>query len=627
MNTSCLKFPNKNKSIVKYKNHTFECVDKQTSDNSFTYNCIHKDCGSSIVLDIKKTKIINSNLEHMNHSIVPIKERLRSHVNKNQTNLDAQKNKRLSFSVQPVISPKPSEKLVKKPTIVSNNSVEGKKLNESEIPKHQSQDASHQKKSNVSIPIDKDNQKKSIPIDKDNHNVDSCLNKQPNTSNISHEHHQLDNCAIDTGPITNPEKSIQSNVTAGHKVSITCIGIQTDDDTYQSWEAERNSLKCIIQQRDHKIVTLTQRVNLLENEIRDIKNSTSKNKNKNPHHKESNPTQTSNVSKPAVPENMYENKSKLFLVGDSHVRGLQQILSKCLPENDDDVISHFQPGAGFYEVSQVHNISKLLITPSTEDALVIFCGTNDIGSTQWMIVQEAVDNLLIKFQHVRQICIIGVPFRFNNKKLNYHITRFNTKLKNYVLPKFHNVCYLDPNRYLRRENYLLDGLHLNSRGKTRICNQIINCFKYKSTNVIDLLPDNTHLLPNHQSVLCQDLITLDDFEESIQTHIANNVHCTESTFSSEVISDTSLLFPNTSLINNTCINILPPSNSILETPNPISKDIVEPSYSHDFYKIANLSQISFYTNATHSSPIPTIPPGMNRHDDANFHNVAENPKT
>uniref|UniRef100_A0A8D8ZF17 Uncharacterized protein n=1 Tax=Cacopsylla melanoneura TaxID=428564 RepID=A0A8D8ZF17_9HEMI len=80
MNTS-LKFFDRAKHSVSYKNNSFKC-NQTNNDNNLLYECLHKECGANIVLDSKKCKIISSNLEHMNHSpLPPMKLKLRSSKN------------------------------------------------------------------------------------------------------------------------------------------------------------------------------------------------------------------------------------------------------------------------------------------------------------------------------------------------------------------------------------------------------------------------------------------------------------------------------------------------------------------------------------------------------------------
>lgn len=100
------------------------------------------------------------------------------------------------------------------------------------------------------------------------------------------------------------------------------------------------------------------------------------------------------------------------------------------------------------------------------------------------------------------------------EKLNYHIVRFNDKLRNYV-SKFQNVKFVDINEKLRPQYYARDLIHLNRQDKSMLCNKIVKCIEsYSSLNS----------RPNPESIICHDLIVLNDFEESLQTHITKHTH-------------------------------------------------------------------------------------------------------
>lgn len=577
MNNSTLKFPNNDKIIVVYKNQTFELTGNQPDNNStVTYQCIHKECGSMIELDSKRKKIVNSNLEHMNHTVLPpLKQRLRSHKNISQTSQDTQK--KVSFSTDPIVQTKPKSKSKEKNEL--NNTKVISELPKSKPKSHQSRDAPQQSPaihSALTSHHTNDQSTSSITIHSDP--IQSTCHSNPiqsNTVTLSQESPHI-------------EPTVHVN-----------IGSQTDD-SISTCVSNKQTLEIIIQQKDDEIRNLKQKIASLETIIQNCPNG-SKNFNKK---KESNPSITDHLN--------FSNDFNCFILGDSHVRGLRHILSS----NPYDVYSYFQPGAGYHEVSMVHSDNAYLIDPSNKDVVVLVCGTNDIGSTQWTVVQKAVDGLLRKFKHVHQICIVGVPFRFRNKKLNYHIARFNTKVKNYVLSKSQNVSFLDLNDHLKPQHYARDNLHLNRQGKSILCNEINKCIKSQiNPKGVSHIPLSCE--PISESIVSHDLIVLDDFEESLQTHITN-MHYVESTFSSEPRSDT-LLFPETSGIDNTNNSVLQNtlvSDSITDTHNPVPNVLVEPSCSHDYYRIANISHNSFSTNATnaaHSSPIPTISPGHNRH--------------
>ncbi|KAI5744486.1 hypothetical protein M8J76_002648 [Diaphorina citri] len=171
---------------------------------------------------------------------------------------------------------------------------------------------------------------------------------------------------------------------------------------------------------------------------------------------------------------MVESKRPLISsLGDSHLRWMGEELSTLLPSNQK-VESFFQPGAGFKGVADVHTRSPHLMKPQANDSVVIYCGTNDVGRSEWNEIKAGLDILITKFKHCDRFCIIGVPLRFNTRKLNYHIVRFNTKLKNYVKSKVAHLLYIQPNNFINKKHYAMDGLHFNGLGKSRMCRKIAN---------------------------------------------------------------------------------------------------------------------------------------------------------
>lgn len=225
-----------------------------------------------------------------------------------------------------------------------------------------------------------------------------------------------------------------------------CTGTQTDD-------CELTCLKIELENKTQEIDSLHIKIKILERHT----------------HPTSGSNQNPNIHPPRVHSGT---EFTCHLIGDSHVRGLLEKLSPLLPSGCT-VQSTFQPGAGYHEMAKIHNQSPHLVKPDAKDSVIIMCGTNDVGSTQWELIQKGLHNLINKFQHCESLCILGIPFRFCNKKMNFHITRLNTKIKNYVLSN--NVSFLDPNKWLKPKNYAFDGLHLNNEGKTKLSLRLKKC--------------------------------------------------------------------------------------------------------------------------------------------------------
>lgn len=619
MNNSTLKFPNHDKQLVIYKSQTFELTENLSNPNSVVYRCIHKDCGSMIELDSKRKKITNSNLEHMNHSVLPpLKQRLRSHKSSNtsnQANIGPHNlTKKISFSVIPTSDSPSRNKSKQKIELKTKGNINSHKT---KTKAHPSRDTSQQ----LSV------------LPSSSNNESNAHTSDPSTSDIT-AHVPSD--TINANSNSNPGQCTK-NVTLSHSIvnteNVTQINIetQTDDFISSSVPTSASNQDLIVQLilKDDEIKSLKQTIASLEFVIQNVEQIHKNNENV----AKLNNKLIQNSNRNTGTKEHSKNKSSCFIIGDSHVRGLQHFLSQKTQENSIKVYSHFQPGAGFNEVSKVHHENRNLVNPTSKDFVVLVCGTNDIGSTRWAVIEKAVDNLVFKFKHAHQICVIGVPFRYKNKKSNYHINRFNNKLKTYVQTKSNNIIFMNPNDHLQPRYYARDGLHLNRQGKTIICNEIKKCLDLNYYNKSSRTSSNSYDVElNPESTICHDLIVLDDFEESIRTHITN-IQYSESTFSTEPHSNT-ILFPETSCIETANVDKSVLENTILsksnvESPYPISgvpNVLVNPSSTQDYYRIANISQCSFSTNTIHSSPIPIVSSSYNRHS-PNFREAVLKPIT
>lgn len=384
-----------------------------------------------------------------------------------------------------------------------------------------------------------------------------------------------------------------------------CVGTQTDEDDTSWLFTNEELLRKKIDEQEIEMNEMRSRIITLESLLQHLPITDP------PHQLNFYSTQNDIFSSPAA-----DAKFTCYLYGDSHVRNLRDGLSLLLPR-DCTTRAFFKPGAGIHEVaSAIESQPSDPTHPSSNDRVVLMCGTNDICSTQWEIVQEALDNLHTKFQHCEQLCLIQVPLRYDRKKLNFHIQRFNTKVKSYMQSKFNNVYFLNPTKFLKPSDYAVDGLHLNRKGKSKLCNKIKIML---SSNVVSSFNRNTCKSTdlNLTVVPCANLI---DFEnQEIHERVIPNLTFNESTFSPDSHNYTEL-FPD-----RTPSRLFHSSNfvhSILDTPNVpchINNLInTNPNSSSNYYRLAHLSQYSLNNTVIHSSPIPTISPGYNRSQNENF---------
>lgn len=162
-------------------------------------------------------------------------------------------------------------------------------------------------------------------------------------------------------------------------------------------------------------------------------------------------------------ERTSEPNPKCHLVGDSHVRALGQCLRE---EHGKYVEANFKPGAGF-EVIQ--DTSPINLESNTPQNIVIFCGTNDVESSDWSKVKQAVSNIINKYKD-HYLSFILVPIRWDRPYINTRVAQFNSMLRKVFRDQ--TISYLDPNFYLRPWHYARDGVHMNKKGKRLICLKI-----------------------------------------------------------------------------------------------------------------------------------------------------------
>uniref|UniRef100_A0A8D8Z611 Uncharacterized protein n=1 Tax=Cacopsylla melanoneura TaxID=428564 RepID=A0A8D8Z611_9HEMI len=297
-------------------------------------------------------------------------------------------------------------------------------------------------------------------------------------------------------------------------------------------------------------------------------------------------------------------KFTCHIIGDSHVRGLNNILSPLLP-GSCSVQTLFHPGAGFHGVSQSHSESPHSIEPSPRDPVIVICGTNYVCTTPWEIIQKSIDEMFERFSDCQCVCLVAVPFRYDNTKLNFHIRRLNGKINHYIKLKNNcNMKIMNPNKFLKPKDYAIDGdgIHLNRFGKSKhclhikkviMCNEIENSVVSTSSTMVHPLPQS---VPTHESLHCDDLIDLEyDYDSDwILLEIPR-------------LDKSQECVPSHSILDNTNTEV--PTSSLLDTPsipthvNNLIKN--KDNASSDYYKLAHLS-CNFSNNAVFSSPIPVI---------------------
>jgi hypothetical protein len=299
-----------------------------------------------------------------------------------------------------------------------------------------------------------------------------------------------------------------------------------------------------------------------------------------------------------------------YLIGDSHVRGLAPELSTVLPSSYRTE-AVFLPGVGFDGLAKQHVDSPNLVTPSHNDIAVMMCGTNDVCCTDWVTIQKALDTLIKKFENCKMFCVVGIPYRHDTKKLNFHIKRFNAKLKGYIQSKMTNFRFLDPISLMKPKDYRVDGLHFNKIGKSKLCRKIsvkildkslgLNQVNNEELTTKVLQPTSSYCenwllsepireeLPveNNASVICENLIDLSDPPQPDEKH-------DEQSYFSNVMNKT-VLFPDNSINN---------YNSNFESLCQTYSTPYVPT-SNNYYQLTHVS-VNSLDHTNYNSPLSTM---------------------
>uniref|UniRef100_A0A8D8XBT3 Uncharacterized protein n=1 Tax=Cacopsylla melanoneura TaxID=428564 RepID=A0A8D8XBT3_9HEMI len=417
------------KRVLIYNGHTFNfCV--RPRDKSYLYKCIVNSCNAKVKFNSDRDKVISDSSDCVHTH--PSNGSPAMNNSNNRENKSPYLNKSLTTSV------------VKKP-------------------KHSAIETSTPRKSNRLKPNDTCNVNSNMTNNPTN--VKECSknnsNNQQNTPIV-----QTSQAASDK--LTDPTQSktlspsIQS-IDIANNVSNSSSPILIDTMTYRNM---RDGFIDKIKQQELELEANRTEITKLKSTIFSLEETLKQ-------YQEAKFSQVTrvpfNTSSPCVSLPII--KGNCFILGDSHVRGLAEKLTCILPNNIKPQ-GVLQPGAGFAQIARMINDSPNLIRATSDNMLVLMCGTNDVGTSDWTSIRSGIDILLDKFRDVGLLCLVGIPLRYKQKRLNYHISKLNTKIKTYVKNKRNMTCFIEPCRFLKPHHYLPDGLHLNKIGKGLLCKKI-----------------------------------------------------------------------------------------------------------------------------------------------------------
>ena len=161
-------------------------------------------------------------------------------------------------------------------------------------------------------------------------------------------------------------------------------------------------------------------------------------------------------------------KHKVFIIGDSHTRGLAPEVKSHM-STDTDVCGIIKPGARLNVITNTE--PKEIKDMSQHDAVVVWGGSNDISCNN---SSEGLKNLkvLAESRINTNIVIVSAPKRHDlqdSSCVNKEVIVFNRKLKKVMKP-YNHVKIIDVD--VDRQHFTRHGLHLNGRGKEEMGKKI-----------------------------------------------------------------------------------------------------------------------------------------------------------
>ena len=160
---------------------------------------------------------------------------------------------------------------------------------------------------------------------------------------------------------------------------------------------------------------------------------------------------------------------QITLIGDSILRDIDAHFS-----TDVFVDLHCLPGAKFCDVnSYIHHTDSLCTDTET---VVIHVGTNNLGRGVWEKDQSDFLNLIFTVKETFRsayifVCLI-LP-RWDCDLLNEQCKYYNRQIIRLSKQNNYKVIYPSDDFNVSDEYYWRDGLHLNSIGKSFLCNDIV----------------------------------------------------------------------------------------------------------------------------------------------------------
>lgn len=160
-----------------------------------------------------------------------------------------------------------------------------------------------------------------------------------------------------------------------------------------------------------------------------------------------------------------QNRSNIFIIGDSHVRGIAGILQPFLPNYN--VTANFYPGAPMEFI--LNMLCNMKNTIKTSDIVVLMGGTNVTSADHCSRLKGKLFNLINTFPC--QIVLTEIPWLTRQTLAKRSEIEISNKML-LSLSVHTNTPFLLINHFLTGKHYVRSGQHLNHRGKVQVCDGI-----------------------------------------------------------------------------------------------------------------------------------------------------------
>jgi lysophospholipase L1-like esterase len=167
-----------------------------------------------------------------------------------------------------------------------------------------------------------------------------------------------------------------------------------------------------------------------------------------------------------------EKKSKVVIIGDSHVRGYAAEIAHNLGKMFN-VSGTVMPGSRLETITQ---LAKEEIDKLNDDVVIICGGANDINKNESTTGLRNIRNFVVNQKNTNTL-LMTAPHRHDlpsHSCINMEVQVFNRKLYK-VMKTMYHVTVIQTS--LARDSFTRHGLHMNASGKTLMANIISNKIK------------------------------------------------------------------------------------------------------------------------------------------------------